>query len=388
MTIKKENIWIFTFEYAGIAKVGGLGEVPANQAKYLKDDFDITIFIPSHGQIERLKTVTNLEKLPFTCNTKLKLNQINPIEAKSSFNISYYKCQINNINIILLSGGDPLSCKYLDDNIVYNPDTFSGKLLLFSIGMRYYIKYIMANNFDSIPKLIHMHDYHVVIPYIAIKQELLRNGINIPSIITIHLLTWPRYDINFYYACGIDNSPIKILLKDGIKSLDIQEIFNLCKEPQKESIEYTPPTVEKIGAIVSDVVTTVSKSYLLSDIIPNLGQDLIEFKSDFVWDGCDWDYQEIYQNVLNKLGKEICELFKLSDESQITREHMKEYLLTYKISHLNQSPLINSIKVLEIINEISNGNPFIRNGNILAFDDAGPLIITTGRISRQKGFET
>ncbi|TFG23833.1 MAG: glycosyltransferase, partial [Promethearchaeota archaeon] len=143
-----------------------------------------------------------------------------------------------------------------------------------------------------------------------------------------------------------------------------------------------------IGAIVSDVVTTVSKSYLLSDIIPNLGQDLIEFKSDFVWDGCDWDYQEIYQNVLNKLGKEICEKFKISDESKITREHMKEYLLTYKISHLNQSPLINSIKVLEIINEISNGNPFIRNGNILAFDDAGPLIITTGRISRQKGFET
>ena len=67
---------------------------------------------------------------------------------------------------------------------------------------------------------------------------------------------------------------------------------------------------------------------------------------------------------------------------------MKEYLLTYKISHLSQSPLINSRKVLEIINEISNGNPFIRNGNILAFDDAGPLIITTGRISRQKGFET
>jgi len=55
---KKKNIWIFTFEYAGIAKVGGLGEVPANQAKYLKNDFEVNIFIPSHGQIERLKEIT------------------------------------------------------------------------------------------------------------------------------------------------------------------------------------------------------------------------------------------------------------------------------------------------------------------------------------------
>ncbi|MBA7550611.1 hypothetical protein ES705_43130 [subsurface metagenome] len=53
------------------------------------------------------------------------------------------------------------------------------------------------------------------------------------------------------------------------------------------------PTVEKIGAVVCDMVTTVSQSYLISDIIPNCGNDLIMFKSDFIWDGCDWDYNEI-----------------------------------------------------------------------------------------------
>ena len=62
MTKEKEKVWIFTFEYAGIAKVGGLGEVPANQAKYLVDKFDVTVFIPSHGQIERLKNLIVLEK--------------------------------------------------------------------------------------------------------------------------------------------------------------------------------------------------------------------------------------------------------------------------------------------------------------------------------------
>ena len=388
LTNKKDKVWIFSFEYAGIAKVGGLGEVPANQAKYLKDDYDITIFIPSHGQIERLKTIYDLEKLSFSYKTSINLGQFGLIEKEFTCEISFYKCNINSINIILLSGGNSLTSKYLDDSTVYNPDTFSGKLLLFSLGMRFYIQFLIANDRSAIPRIIHMHDYHVVIPFIGIKQELIKIGLNIPSIITIHLLTWPRYNIDYYYACGIDTTPIKILLNEGTKSFSIQEIFNLCEESQKENNEYKPPTVEKIGAIISDLVTTVSESYLFSDIIPNLGQNLIEFKSDFVWDGCDWDYRQIYNNVIEKLGKEICEIFNLTDDSEITRIHMKDYLLTYKISHLSESPLIISKKVLEVINEISNGNPFIKNGNILAFDEVGPLIIATGRISRQKGFET
>jgi len=233
-----------------------------------------------------------------------------------------------------------------------------------------------------------MHDYHVVIPFIGIKQELMKNGLDVPSIITIHLLTWPRYNIDFYYACGIDSTPIRVLLNEGFKSLTIQEIFDLCEEPRKEGKEYNPPTVEKIGALISDLVTTVSESYLYSDIIANLGKDLIEFKSDFVWDGCDWDYDETYKNIIDKLGNEICEVLQIPSKSMITKNHMKDYLLTYKISHLKQSPLIKSEKVLNVINEISNGNPFIKTGNIKSFDESGPLVIATGRISRQKGFET
>ncbi len=388
MIDKKEKVWIFTFEYAGIAKVGGLGEVPANQAKYLKDNFEITVFIPSHGQIERLKEITELEILPFTCKTQLNLTQFGISEPEGPCEISYYKCKINNVNIVLLSGENFLTSKYLDDNIVYNPDTFSGKLLFFSIGMRYYVNYLIANHRSDLPDIIHMHDYHVVIPFIGIKQELMKNGLDVPSIITIHLLTWPRYNIDFYYACGIDSTPIKVFLNDGFKLLTIQEIFDFCEESQKQSKKYIPPTVEKIGAIISDLVTTVSKSYLYSDIIPNLGKDLIDFKSDFVWDGCDWDYDKIYENVIDKLSSEICEILEIPNKSLITKKHMKDYLLTYKISHLSQSPLINSRKVLKVINEISNGNPFIKNGNIKSFDESGPLVIATGRISRQKGFET
>ncbi len=385
MTENKDNVWIFTFEYAGIAKVGGLGEVPANQAKCLANDFEITVFIPSHGQIQSLEKSIKLEKLPFK-----SIGQINPSnfglnEVESNYIISFYKTKINNVNIILLSGENVFTKRFLDDNIVYNPDTLNGKISLFSIGIRCYIEFLIDNYKEGLPKIIHLHDYHAVIPFIGIKQILSKNGLDVSSIITIHLLTWPRYSIDFYRACGVDQTPISILMKEGLKSMIINEIFSIC---EKNGEGNQPPTVEKIGAFVSDLVTTVSQSYLKSDIIPNCGKDLIEFKSNFIWDGCDWDYDEIHTQVLKRHDPAIRKTFEISEERDLTLIDMKNYLLTYKIGHLDRSPLIRSEKVLNVINEISNDNKFIKNGYLKAFNTPGPLVITTGRISRQKGFET
>jgi starch synthase len=147
------------------------------------------------------------------------------------------------------------------------------------------------------------------------------------------------------------------------------------------------PTVEKIGAIISDIVTTVSESYLNSDIIPNCGKGLIEFKADFIYDGTDWDYYEILNQVIETHGKDIRSFLQINDSTEINGENMKRFLLEYKIGNLSQSPLINSQNVLNAINEISNGNPLVKNGNIKAFLESGPLLLTTGRISPQKGFD-
>ena len=388
MSERKTKVWIFTFEYAGIIKVGGLGEVPANQAKHIQKDFEVTVFIPSHGQLSVLRKKHNLEKLPFNC-----VGQINPLifglnEPESNYTISFHKFTLDNINIVILSGENLFTNRILDDPAVYNPDTLSGKISLFSIGMRCYVNYLIDTQQEYLPDIIHIHDYHAVIPFISIKQSLIKNGLDVHSLLTIHLLTWPRYEKDFYYGCGIDQTPIKILLKDGYNALTINEIFDLCKKSNQFNEFGQTPTVEKIGAIVSDMVTTVSQSYLISDIIPNCGKDLIEFKSDFIWDGCDWDYNLIFQQVIDRHGEEISNFLEIPIDRELVISDMKQYLLTHKIAHLDKSPLIRSEKVLNAINEISNGNHFIKNGNIKAFEDSGPLIITTGRISQQKGFET
>jgi glycogen synthase len=167
--------------------------------------------------------------------------------------------------------------------------------------------------------------------------------------------------------------------------LKLRDIFHLSKQ---NTADQQDPTVEKIGAIISDLVTTVSQSYLTSDIIPNCGDELIKFKADFVWDGSDWDFFEISNKVKEIHGTDIRKYLNKPFESEINSADMKEYLLKYKIGNLKQSPLISSQNVLHTINQISNGNQFIKNGTIKAFSDSGPLILTTGRISPQKGFDT
>ena len=168
----KKGVWIFSFEYAGVAKVGGLGEVPANQAKNLSEQFDITVFMPSHGKVEGLKSKYALEKLPFTCVGTINPTLFGIKEKDAKYNISFYKFKKDNVEIILLSGDNSFTSKFLDDNTVYNPNTLMGKIALFSLGIRCLTRYFLENNKINLPDIVHLHDYHVVLAFFGMKQLL------------------------------------------------------------------------------------------------------------------------------------------------------------------------------------------------------------------------
>jgi starch synthase len=381
----KRKIWIFSFEYAGVVKVGGLGEVPANQAKHLANNFDLTVFIPSHGQLETLKSKYDLRKLPVKCVGNLNPSQFGSEQSEAKCDIRFYSFKIGDVKIIVLSGENSFTSRYLDDKTVYNPSTIKGKIVLFSLGIQCLVNHYIEKEKEFLPEIVHLHDYHVVLGYLGMKQALTKAGLEIKSILTIHLLTWPRFEFEFYRLCGIDDTAVKISMREGFRKLNLRDIFILSKANTNDN---QLPTVEKIGAIISDTVTTVSQSYLMSDIIPNCGNELIKFKADFVWDGCDWDYFDIFDRVLATHGEEILDVLGLSYWNEINEGFMKEFLIKYKIGNLSQSPLISSKSVLNAIKDISHENPFIKNGNVKTFSESGPLILTTGRISPQKGFDT
>ncbi|MBN1800343.1 MAG: glycosyltransferase [Candidatus Lokiarchaeota archaeon] len=385
-TINRENAWILTFEYAGIIKVGGLGEVPANQARYLANQYNVSVFIPSHGQLERLQKKAEIQRLPFVCVGELDPRAFGIADTESSYAIAYYKLKQGNVNLVLLSGENEFTNKYLDDNLVYNPDTFAVKLCLYCIGMRYVLDFYAQEDRTKLPHIVHLHDYHAIIPFIGMKQELAKNGLDVASLITVHLLMGVTFDLNFYKACGIDETPLRILTDNGFTTMSFNEIFSLFQQ-RDVSGNLIPPKVETIGAHVCDIVTTVSKSYLESHLLPSLGLERFRFKTDFVWNGCDWDYSNIFEYVNYYFGGEMRSMLGLTEERAISRDIIKRYLLTRKMSNLSNDLTINSPIINQVLEEISLSNPYINTGNILPFTDSGPLVLMSGRITPQKGFD-
>ncbi len=378
------KVWIFTFEYAGVVKVGGLGEVPANQAKSLKEELDITVFMPSHGRKDNFQSSSSIFDLGLNFTGDFIPYEFDIHISHAKYDISLHKIEVNGINVILVSGSNEISKKILEDPRVYSPESLSGKIGLFSYAIRHYVEYLIENNPNLLPDIVHIHDYHPFIAYIAMKQELLKHDLTIPSIITFHLLTWPRKNKRFIKACGIDDTSLLIWLDNEEKKLSFEEIFELARNK-----EHINPSLEKLCALIADVITSVSKSYLESDIIPNLGGDLISSKSDFVWDGCDWDYNEIKTEIKNKFSKEIINFTGITDYSKISRWDMRKFLLTYKIENIpKEEPIITSEIVLKVVNSLNGVYPILQDRKVKAFNQDGPLILTTGRISHQKGIDT
>ncbi len=398
-----KKIWVFAFEYAGIAKFGGLGEVSANQCRSLATDSEIKleVFLPSHGRHRRLQEKLNLQPLLESDGTKLKIQgHFDPsyfgmsygdeIHARSftkfqSYtDVTYFEVEIwhgmlDGVSVNLLVGSNVMAARILNDHEVYAASTLNAKLGLFSLVMKEYMRYCIFKEEALIPDIIHIHDHHPVAALLCCRQELNKVGKDIRTIITMHLLTWPSRHLEFFWKCGVNNEPMLVQIGAYRIWKTISEIFEMCKEGKSIN-----PTLEIIGCAVADRVIAVSENFLNSDIIPNCGKDIIRFKSNFTWNGCDWDYELNKRKVWEKYKEYIPE--KTLDN--LERSDLRKLFLENVIGNLpDDEPRINSLELQMVISEEFKAPPYHKNGTVDCFDSDGPLILVTGRVSYQKGVE-
>ncbi|MBN2155689.1 MAG: glycosyltransferase [Candidatus Lokiarchaeota archaeon] len=383
-----QNLWVFSFEYAGIIKVGGLGEVPANQTKWLADQYNITLFIPSHGvhKESAIREKLKLHKLDYECTTTINALNLQLGDTIESIHIEYYIGHLNGINVIILAGKNEFSSRILNDPTVYSPDSLSGKFVLFSLGMKHYIKSLLHENPMKVPDLIHCHDHHGVPAMICCRQELLKQERDVATILTVHLLTWPRKNSDFLIACGIEEIPFDVFIGGEHKTFNFSEFYRFCK-----GSEFFEPTLEKIGVYFADLVTSVSEDYALSNVVGNLGGGWIYPKIDYIWNGCDWEYDSLLNSVKNSYETG---LKALGSKNWYSRSTFRRFLLTRGFSYLQDfEPVIDSKKVQKALEDLLTFFPYMKDsdgvcrGKIANFYEDGPLVITTGRISKQKGID-
>ena len=395
-----KNIWVFCFEYAGVAKFGGLSEVSANQSRSLVNDpaLDLQIFMPSHGRHRELRDKLNLKPLLKPDGTKLILrghfdpsyfgniqdNSLSFAKFQSYTDLGYFEVEIwqgvlDDVPISLIVGINPISSRLLNDLEIYGYSTLNGKMALFSHVMREYIRYCIYEQPELIPDIIHIHDHHPVAALLCCRQELNLVGKDIRSIITMHLLTWPRRELPFFWKCGVNNEPMLVQIGTYRIWKNMHEIYDMCQDDEEVA-----PTLEKIGCAIADRVIAVSENFLNSDIIPNCGEDVIRWKSDFTWNGCDWDYHQNLKNIWAKYS----EFLPVNSIEDVKSWDLRKFLLEDIIGKLPKNePFIKSSEVKYVISKEFKDYPYRSDCSVEPFRSDGPLVLITGRVSPQKGIE-
>ncbi|MCF2141084.1 MAG: glycosyltransferase family 4 protein [Candidatus Lokiarchaeota archaeon] len=393
-----KKIWVFAFEFSGIAKVGGLGEVSANQCINLakSPDINLTVFLPSHGRHEIMKNSLSLHPIlrsngeTYIASGSINRNYFNIIsqnDAKSNnssdenlFKVEFWKGEFKGVPVILLVGTNPLSDYILNCREVYSAKTLNAKLGLFALAMKEFMRFCIDERPKDLPDIIHIHDHHPVAALFNCRQQLILSQRDVHTVITMHLLTWPRKNLQFFWESGVNNEKISAQIGDSRVMLTMREFYNLA---QNGSSEF--PTLETIGCLLADKVIAVSESFLHSDIIPHCGGALIKEKCDFTWNGCDWSYNSLVTDVFDKFHKELPQV----DINTLRSWDFRKFLLTKKIGGLPASePKISDREVLNFIKKQFSKPPYHPDGRVDNFFEDGPLVLITGRVSRQKGIET
>jgi starch synthase len=369
-----KEVWLFSFECAGIVKVGGLGEAVYNIAKNLaKRGLNVTLFMPSHGIQLRPETKEklSLQRIPFLVKGRLTERNLLPYRSVFRYKIGMFKGYLDGFNVVLFSGLDKTSRNILDDEMVYRTDHIDDKALLLARGTSGYIENLKESQ-QSLPEIIHAHDYHTIPAAVLAKQKTESSNWKPALVLTIHLLSGKK--VSWIYLgenwCGIENKIHPVYLNGRKIELSHKQLLRKSKS-----------RLEAFGAMEADVLTSVSQSYLNDEVMKKIGSDC-EGKTAFLWNGCDWDKDVMLKESVQKFGDDIKNTLGISE---IQRYDLRKYFLTKAIGSLRpEEPILDGDKVKETVESFKD-KPFIGKGKIQPFEDDGPMVLMTGRLSKQKG---
>src|SRR5256712_6491645 len=365
------RVWMLSYECAGIAQAGGLGEAVAGLARTLAQNskMDVTVLLPSHGrQLDQdLRTAYSLkDETTFIANgyrtgtDRVHYHYLAGIETGFRDSVRY----------VLVKGLDRETSKWLDDRNLYNSNVIFEKMSLFARTVRTYSDYLLATGSRSdLPDLIHAHDWHMIPAGVALKQSLETNRVKVPLVFTIHLLG--RVSLPWHYGseewCGIQDLQHDVMIgRRGVFTLGYRHVWE----------EYCHNSLERFGCYAADYVTSVSRSYLTDDVSDYVG-NVIAGKSGHVYNGCDWNNEEIHSLV--RVEQPSQKPIDLNGHFP-NRWDLRRQLLTQGLA---QARPINDENNLDRSQQHQSES----KGLIEPFEEDGSLVLMTGRLSPQKGVD-
>jgi starch synthase len=231
-----------TTEFAPVAKVGGLADVIYGLCKETsKYKHKVEIIIPKYDCIDfgRLK------------NLKVENRELCSFEGPNRYNNTIWSAEVENLRVILIEPHHPNF--YFSRGVIYGCPDDSDRFAYFS---RAALEYLYKS--DKWPDVLHIHDWPTSLAALLYKEMYIPLGMRIGGILlTIHNLEHQgRCSVNILNQAGLRGEDY--LVPEKMQDSADPELINLLKG----GIEY------------SDIVNTVSPTYLKEIQTPSGGFDL------------------------------------------------------------------------------------------------------------------
>lgn len=342
------KIWLLSFESKDTVKVGGLAEVPPRIGEELsKRGFDVSLLTVNHGFLPKRHGYEVIYEEEF-----------NGVEYSV---VLYNKPRVKHL---IFCGG------VLDEPEVYSPKHLWLKVYEWSrVGLRFVERAVGEGEH---PNVVHANDWHSVPLMMSIKYVI--DGFKAESkfIYHIHLLSRAKIDLNEYAS------------RTGVNvDQDVKGFYGWLslREYHARSRGY----VERLASLLADKTISVSRGYV-KDVVKRIGLDL-ERNVDYVYNATTWEIEDLIEKarsltpcIKDELSVEkVLGTTRLSLRSKVTLE--LENILR------NDKPVVSDIDAQRWISGIDTP-PFLGESVVSSFNSDGPLLLMTGRVSKQKGFHT
>ncbi|EZQ01744.1 MULTISPECIES: glycosyltransferase [Acidianus] len=351
---KVDSVWLLTFELLKVASMGGLGNAVYNLGKELANQgIKVTVLMPSHGRhmSDYYRKSMNLRDSGLSFFGVRKGLDGGTYPYRLGFEIG----DLDGMRIMIAKGLDYNTGKIIDSWNLY--ENTMEKASLFARAIE---GYIQVMQFDNVPSIIHVNDWHSVIAGVKAKLSFEQRRLIVPLIYTIHLLN--RVGAPWHYASqdwsGLEDYPHYVWMVSKHVLYGTRTLWDYCEGK-----------IEKFGCYEADLIASVSRNYLSYDVFSYVG-NFMENKGCVTYNGTDWDVNTV---------KDFSSKFLGTINRSEGRKKMYSFLPNIKV----------------VPNDYASGNMLWNNRSRIGIRDDwtyeplgdGPLVLFTGRIIYQKGID-